>query len=129
MKDTVSKVLVALAAVAGFFGLANLVGAANFLVSNLDQVWAAGLLILGVVTTLIGFFKPAAPTAASGDVKSTINVILIALGAVASFLGLAKLTDVVNYLLTNLDGVYAAVLTLVGVISGLVVYFKTPAEA
>lgn len=129
MKDTVSKVLVALAAVAGFFGLANLVGAANFLVSNLDQVWAAGLLILGVVTTLIGFFKPAAPTAAAGDVKSTINVILIALGAVASFLGLAKLTDVVNYLLTNLDGVYAAVLTLVGVISGLVVYFKTPAEA
>ena len=78
---------------------------------------------------MIGFFKPAAPKAAASDVKSTINVILIALGAVASFLGLAKLTDVVNYLLTNLDGVYAAVLTLVGVISGLVVYFKTPAEA
>jgi len=124
MKDTVSKVLVALAAVAGFFGLANLVGAANFLVENLDDVWAAGLLLVGVVTTLIGFFKPVPVAAASGNVKDTIGQVLIAVGAVAAFLGLAKLTEIISFLLTNLDAVYAAIMTLVGVVSALVVYFK-----
>lgn len=127
MKDTVNKVLVALAAVAGFFGFANLVGAANFLVDNLDAVWAAGLTLIGVVVTLYGFFKPVTPsTAEIGDVKTTIATVLIAVGSIAAFLGLAKLTEIVNFLLTNLDAVYAAVLTLIGVISGLVVYFRKP---
>lgn len=124
VKETVNKVLVALAAVFTVFGLLNLAGASNFLVENLDSLWAAGLTVVGVIVGLIGFFKPSVPTAEATDVKSVIGQVLIALGAVSAFLGLTKLTDIVAFLLTNLDTAYAAVLTLVGVVLGLIAYFK-----
>lgn len=130
IKDTVNKVLIALAAIFTVFGVLNLAGATSFLVENLDSIWAAGLVLVGVVVGLIGFFKPkpVAPTLSGTEVKSVVATILIAVGAVASFAGLTKLTDVANYLLTNLDTTYAAIMTLVGIITGFVVYFRKETE-
>lgn len=126
-KETVNKILISLAALFTVFGLLNLSGAANYLVSVLDSVWAAGLTIIGLITGLIGFFKPEPPVTLRIDgtkVKSILNQVLVGLGTLASFLGLSKLTEIVNFLLVNLDPTYSAVMTLVGAFIAVVAYFK-----
>lgn len=131
-KDTINKVLVALAAVFTVFGVANLAGASNFLIDNLDSLWAAVAVLVGVVVGFIGLFKkepvPAQLKSGEVDVKSVVYTVLVALGAVATFLGLAKLTDIVNFLLVNLDSTYAALMTVAGILAGLVAYFKKQIE-
>lgn len=121
-KNLIYQILIALGAVAAFFGLANLTGIVDYLLANLDTVWAAGVTLVGLVVALWGIIKDnEAETAArdAGQVKSVVGQVLIALGAIAAFAGLAKLTEVVNFLLTNLDTIWAVALTLIGFVAGL----------
>ena len=121
-KNLIYQILIALGAVAVFFGLANLTGVVDYLLANLDTVWAAGATLVGIIIALWGVIKDNAEEVAAkdaGQVKSVVGQILIALGAIAAFAGLAKLTDVVNFLLTNLDTIWAVALTLIGFVAGL----------
>ena len=56
--------------------------------------------------------------------QSLIRHILTALGTLLALTGLDKVTGLVNYLLTNLDGLYAAIGTLTGVVVAIYGYFK-----
>lgn len=56
--------------------------------------------------------------------KSLIRHILTALGFVLGLVGLNKFTGVVDYLTQNLDTIWSAVTTLVGIVIGIYGYFK-----
>ena len=56
--------------------------------------------------------------------KSTLRHILTALGAVLVFIGLGTWTGLIDILLANLDAVWAAGSTLVGVVIAIWGYFK-----
>lgn len=56
--------------------------------------------------------------------KSLIRHILTGLGVLLTVLGLNKWTGVVDYILQNLDTVWAAVLTLIGFVTTIFGYFK-----
>lgn len=124
MKNVVYQILLALSAVALFFGLGNLTGLVDYLLANLDQVWAAALSLIGIGTGLWLILKPAQP-GAQDAVQDTVKSVLLAVAAVAGVLGLAKLTEVVNYLLTNLETIWSLALVIIGFIGGLISYFKT----
>ena len=49
--------LTALGVVLTLLGLGKWTGATDYLVNNLDGLWAAISAIIGIVTTFIGFFK------------------------------------------------------------------------
>lgn len=126
-KQVVYQVLLALGAVAVFFGIGQLTGITDYLIANLDVLWASVATIVGIVMGLIGIVNhktELAATAVGSDVKSTIGQVLVALGAVAVFLGLTKFSEVINYLLSNLDTVWAVGLTLVGFVAGLIGLIK-----
>lgn len=130
-KQTIYQVLVALGAIFTFFGLTQLSGLANFLVDNLDSITAAVLTLVGVITAAIGFFKPkSAPQLNVADIpaKSVVTLVLVALGSVAAVLGLTKFSDIINYLSTNLDTLWASVATVVGILTGLFGYFQSQKE-
>ena len=61
--------------------------------------------------------------------KSIIRHILTALGAVLAFLGLGNFTGLLEILSSNLDGVWDAVVLLVGVVTSVLGYFKGREEA
>lgn len=124
MKNVVYQILLALSAVALFFGLGNLTGLVDYLLANLDQVWAAALSLIGIGTGLWLILKPTQP-GAQDAVQDTVKSVLLAVAAVAGVLGLAKLTEVVNYLLTNLETIWSLALVIIGFIGGLISYFKT----
>lgn len=56
-KSLIRHILTALGFVLGLIGLDKFTGVVEYLSSSLDQIWAAVLVISGVVTTVIGFFK------------------------------------------------------------------------
>ncbi len=56
-KSIIRHALTAIGVILGFIGLSKFVPIVEFLQANLDQLWAAISLIIGLVTTLIGFFK------------------------------------------------------------------------
>lgn len=56
--------------------------------------------------------------------KSLIRHILTALGFVLGLVGLNKFTGVIDYLIQNLDTIWAAVLTLVGIVTSIFGFFK-----
>ena len=58
------------------------------------------------------------------QIKSLIRHILTALGVLLTLLGIDKLIPVVEYLQTNLDGVFAAITTLVGVVVTIIGFFR-----
>lgn len=58
------------------------------------------------------------------QIKSLIRHILTALGVLLTLLGVDKLIPVVEYLQTNLDGVFAAITTLVGVVVTIIGFFR-----
>lgn len=60
------------------------------------------------------------------QIKSVIRHALTAIGAVLTLLGVAKLTDVLNYLNSNFDAIWGAVSTLVGLVIALIGFFKEP---
>lgn len=68
---------------------------------------------------------PTTPTTTSAD--STISLIrhcLTALGVVLSLVGLGKYTGATDYLVANLDGVWAAISVVIGAITTLFGFFK-----
>ena len=128
-KHLINQLLLALGAAAAVFGLGKLTGITDYLLTNLDTVWAALLTLVGVIAGLVGFFKgksqvSGVQTADADQTKHVVYQVLVALGMVATLLGLAKVTGIATYLLENLDAVWAAVTTLVGVVVGLIGYFK-----
>lgn len=56
--------------------------------------------------------------------KSLIRHILTALGFVLGVIGLNKFVPLVDYLLANLDGIWAAITALVGVVVFVIGFFK-----
>lgn len=56
--------------------------------------------------------------------KSLLRHILTALGAVLAFLGIGNMTGLINILTTNLDIVWEAVTSIVGVVVMVIGYFK-----
>lgn len=60
----------------------------------------------------------------SEQTKSLIRHILTALGFVLGIVGLNKFTGVLNILLNNLDGLSAAITTIIGVVVAIIGFFK-----
>jgi hypothetical protein len=58
------------------------------------------------------------------QIKSLVRHLLTALGVLLTLLGVDKLIPVVEYLQTNLDGVFAAITTLVGVVVTIIGFFR-----
>ena len=58
------------------------------------------------------------------QVKSLIRHTLTAIGVLLTMIGIDKFIPLVEYLQTNLDGVVAAVSTLVGVVVTIIGFFK-----
>jgi predicted membrane protein len=56
--------------------------------------------------------------------KSLLRHILTALGSVLAFIGLSQFTGLVTLLSQNLDAVWAAVSTLIGVATAIIGFFK-----
>lgn len=56
-KSVIRHILTALGAVLAFLGLGNFTGLLEILSSNLDGVWDAVALLIGVVTSVFGYFK------------------------------------------------------------------------
>jgi hypothetical protein len=56
-KSLIRHALTALGVVLGFIGLGKYTGLIQYLVDNLDAVWAAITTVVGVVLTILGFFK------------------------------------------------------------------------
>jgi len=55
--------------------------------------------------------------------KSIIRHLLTALGFVLGLIGLNKFTGVVDYVIGNLDSIWSAILTLVGVVTSILGFF------
>lgn len=60
--------------------------------------------------------------------KSIIRHALTALGAIIGFLGLGKYTGVLEYVNTNLDSIWEAVLTIVGFVTAILGFFQNKAR-
>lgn len=60
--------------------------------------------------------------------KSIIRHLITALGAVLGFIGLSKFTGILDYVNTNLDSIWEAVLTIVGFVATLSGFFKDKAR-
>jgi hypothetical protein len=60
----------------------------------------------------------------SEQIKSLVRHLLTAIGVLLTMLGIDKLIPVVEYLQSNLDGVFAAITTLVGVVVTIIGFFK-----
>lgn len=60
------------------------------------------------------------------QIKSVIRHALTAVGAVLTLLGVAKLTNIFDYLTQNFDMIWASVATLVGLITTLLGFFRNP---
>ena len=58
------------------------------------------------------------------QIKSLVRHLLTALGVLLTLLGVDKLIPVVEYLQTNLDGVFAAITTIVGVVVTIIGFFR-----
>ena len=58
------------------------------------------------------------------QIKSLIRHTLTALGTLFVLLGIDKFTHMIEYLQENLDGVFAAISTIVGVVVTLIGFFK-----
>ena len=58
------------------------------------------------------------------QVKSLIRHTLTAIGVLLTLIGIDKFIPLVEYLQTNLDGVVAAVSTLVGVVVTIIGFFR-----
>lgn len=58
------------------------------------------------------------------QLKSVIRHALTAIGAVVTLLGIAKFTNLLDYLNTNFDTIWAAVATIVGLITTVLGFFK-----
>jgi hypothetical protein len=56
--------------------------------------------------------------------KSLLRHILTALGAILGFIGLGKFSGLIDILNNNLDAVWAAVATVVGVATAIYGFFK-----
>jgi TctA family transporter len=56
-KSLIRHALTALGVVLGFIGLDKYTGIVQYLLDNLDSLWSAVVSIVGVVLTVIGFFK------------------------------------------------------------------------
>ncbi len=55
-KSVLRHLLTALGIVIGLVGLKDVVPVLQFLQDNLDQIWDSVVALIGVVTTIIGFF-------------------------------------------------------------------------
>ena len=60
----------------------------------------------------------------SEQIKSLTRHLLTAIGVLLTLLGVDKLIPVIEYLQSNLDGVFAAITTLVGVVVTIIGFFK-----
>lgn len=58
------------------------------------------------------------------QIKSLIRHLLTAVGILLTLLGIDKLIPVIEYLQGNLDGVFAAITTLVGVVVTIIGFFR-----
>lgn len=56
--------------------------------------------------------------------KSLIRHLLTALGTVLTLVGLEQFSGALNYLVEQLDAIYSAALTLIGVITTIIGYFR-----
>lgn len=56
-KSLIRHILTALGFVLGAVGVADAANVIEFLLADLDIIWDAVLVLVGVVTTVIGFFK------------------------------------------------------------------------
>lgn len=58
------------------------------------------------------------------QIKSLVRHLLTAVGVFLTILGIDKILPVVEYLQTNLDGIFAAITTLAGVGATIYGFFK-----
>ena len=56
-KSLIRHILTALGFLLSALGVADAAGVVDFLLTDLDVIWDAVLVLVGVVTTIIGFFK------------------------------------------------------------------------
>lgn len=56
--------------------------------------------------------------------KSLIRHLLTALGTVLTLLGIEQFSGVINYIVEQLDAIYSAALTLIGVVTTIIGYFR-----
>lgn len=56
--------------------------------------------------------------------KSLLRHILFTAGTIAALVGLNSILPIIDFLLANLDGVWAAVMTIVGFVLSLFGFFK-----
>ena len=57
LKSVIRHALTAIGAVLAFTGVAKLAGLFEYLGTNFDTIWASLATLVGLVTTIIGFFK------------------------------------------------------------------------
>ena len=58
------------------------------------------------------------------QIKSLIRHLLTAIGILLTLLGIDKLIPVVEYLQGNLDGLFAAITTIIGIVMTVIGFFK-----
>jgi len=58
------------------------------------------------------------------QIKSLIRHLLTAVGILLTLLGVDKLIPVVEYLQGNLDGLFAAITTVIGIVMTVIGFFK-----
>jgi len=58
------------------------------------------------------------------QIKSLIRHLLTAFGVLLTMLGIDKLIPVVEYLQGNLDGLFAAITTVIGIVMTVIGFFK-----
>lgn len=56
-KSLVRHVLTAVGFLLGMFGVGKLTGVIDILSANLDSLWSAIMAVVGVVTSILGFFR------------------------------------------------------------------------
>lgn len=57
LKSVIRHALTALGAVLSLLGVLKLTGLFDYLVENFDTLWASVATLVGLITTVIGFFK------------------------------------------------------------------------
>ena len=58
------------------------------------------------------------------QIKSLIRHLLTAVGILLTLLGVDKLIPVIEYLQGNLDGLFAAITTIIGIVMTVIGFFK-----
>ena len=56
-KSMIRHILTAIGTLVALVGLESVTGLLNYLIENLDGLWAAGATIVGAVTTIWGFLR------------------------------------------------------------------------